>query len=126
MNDHRRELYSPSSPDAGQLPDTVGPDGVRVTLRVEPAVDRLRRWRYMWSTPAVLSDPVGTYVDYRTLPGIVQKHLLGDRWAVEVEADNGERCRVQATSRDEALGYAQQIHEGVTTDGVAFLKTFAS
>ena len=80
----------------------------------------------MWSTPAVLSDPVGTYLDYRTLPGLVQKYMLRDRWAVEVEADNGERCRVNAASRDEAIEYATKIHEGVVKGGVAFLRTFAN
>ena len=124
--DHRRELYSPASVDAGQLPETTGPDGVHVTLRVEPAVDRLKRLRYLWSTPAVVTDPFGTYVDFRTLPGLVQKYVLRDRWAVEVEADNGERCRVNASSRDEAIHYATKIRDGVVKDGVAFLRTFAS
>ncbi len=124
--DHRRELYGQSSPDAGQLPDTTGPDGVRVTLRVEPAVDRLKRLRYLWSTPAVITDPFGTYLDFRALPGLVQKYLLRDRWAVRVEADNGERCRVKASSSDEALAYATKIHEGVAKEGVAFVRTFAN
>jgi len=103
----------------------VGPDGVRVTLRVEPAVDRLRRLRFLLSAPAPLTDPIGTYFDYRTLPGLVQRYLLGDRWAVDVEADNGARCRVKATNRDDAIAYARQIHDGVQADGVAFLRTFA-
>lgn len=89
-------------------------------------MDRLKRLRNMWSVPAVLTDPAGTYLDYRTLPGLVQKYILRDRWAVAVEADNGESCRVQASSRDEAITYATKIHEGVAKDGVAFLRTFAS
>jgi hypothetical protein len=43
-----------ASRGAGWLPDAVGPDGVRVTLQVEPAVERLRRWRHLWSVPAPL------------------------------------------------------------------------
>lgn len=125
VSDPQRDPYSPASPDAAWLPDAVGPDGVRVTLRVEPRVDRLRRLRFMLSTPAPLTDPLGTYFDYQTLPGLVQRYLLGDRWAVDVEADNGVRCRVKATNRDEAITYARQIQGGVQADGVAFLRTFA-
>lgn len=106
--------------------DATGPDGVRVTLRVEPAINRYKRLRNLWLTPAVLMDPFGTYIEYRTLPGLVQKYVLRDRWAVEVEADNGDRCRVDASNREEALGYAQTIHDGVVADGVAFVRTFAS
>lgn len=110
---------------ADQAPDATGPDGVRVTLRIEPAIDRFRRWRFLWSTPAVMMDPFGTYIDYRTIPGLVQKYVLRDRWAVEVEADNGDRCRIDASSRDEALKHARAIHDGVTARGAAFLRTFA-
>ena len=124
--DHRRELYSPASPSAGQLPDTTGPDGVRVTLRVEPAVDRLKRLRYLWSTPAVVTDPFGTYIDFRTFPGLIQKYVLQDRWAVVVEADNGARCRVNAASCEEAVRSATKIREGVVRDGVAYLRTLAA
>jgi hypothetical protein len=125
VKDHRRELYSPVSPGAVQVPDVAGPDGVRVTLRVEPAVDRLRRWRFKLFTPRVLTDPAATYVGYRILPDLVQKHLLRGCWAVEVEADGGERCRVSAANRDEAIEYARQIRSGVEDQGVPFLRTFA-
>jgi hypothetical protein len=123
--DHRRELYSPVSQGALRVPDVAGPDGVRVTLRVEPAVDRLRRWRFMVSTPAALTDPATAYVSYRVLPDLIQRYVLRDRWAVDVEADNGQRCRVGARSRDDAIDYAHQIHDGIADAGVEFLKTFA-
>jgi hypothetical protein len=123
--EHRRELYSPVSRDALRVPDVAGPDGVRVTLRVEPAVDRFRRWRFMVSTPAVLTDPAFAYVSYRVLPDLVQRFVLRDRWAVDVEADNGQRCRVGARSRDDAIDYARKIHDGVADAGVAFLRIFA-
>jgi len=122
--EHRREVYSPTSPDALQAPDATGPDGVRVTLRVEPAIDRFRRWRFKFFTPHVITDPVGTYLQYRLLPNLVQKHVLRDRWAVAVEADSGEHCLVKATSRDDATSYARLIHDGVQAQGVAFLRTF--
>ncbi|WP_244931865.1 hypothetical protein [Nocardioides sp. W7] len=123
--DHRRELYSPASPEAGQLPDAVGPDGVRVTLRAEPAIDRVRRWRFLFFTPPVLTDPARAYAGYRVAPGLVQRYLLRDRWAVDVEADNGERCRIPAKDRAAAVDYARQVHAGVEEQGVAFLRTFA-
>ncbi|RNL61351.1 hypothetical protein EFK50_18540 [Nocardioides marmoriginsengisoli] len=124
--DHRRELYSPTSPDARQVPDVHGPDGVRVTLRVEPAVDRLLRMRFKLLTPPVLTDPASTYLDYRVLPRLVQKYVLRDAWAVDVEADNGEKCRVKASTREDAVEYARKIEAGVQEQGVAFLRTFAS
>jgi hypothetical protein len=124
--DHRRELYSPASRQARSMSDALGPDGVRVTLRIEPAVDRLRRLRFMLTTPRVLTNPIDTYLDYRVLPDLVQKHLLHDSWAVDVEADSGERCRVKATDQDQAIEYARRIHEGVEKEGVRFLGTFAA
>lgn len=119
------DLYSAASSAAAQAPDVQGPDGIRVTLRVEPAVDRLRRWRQLISMPRPVTRPVANYFAYRTLPSLVQKYVLRDRWAVDVEADNGERCRVRADTRDAAVEYARQIGEGVRLHGVAFLKTFA-
>jgi hypothetical protein len=123
--DHRRELYSPTSQDALRVPDVAGPDGVHVTLRIEPAVDRFRRWRFMFFTPRVVTAPTATYVSYRVLPDLVQQYLLRDRWAVAVEADSGEHCRVDAESREGAIELARQIHDGLAEHGVAFLKTFA-
>lgn len=79
----------------------------------------------MLSMPNVVSDPLKTYVSYRILPDLVQRHLLRDRWAIDIEADSGERCRVNAKTRKDAIGYARQIHAGVQEQGVVFLKTFA-
>jgi hypothetical protein len=124
-NDHPRELYSPSSKDALQVPDVVGPDAVRVTLRVEPAVDRFRQLRFSVSTPRIVTDPAATYVSYRVLPDLLQRYVLRDRWVVAVEADSGERCRVKARTRGDAIAYAGRIHDGVERQGVPFLKTFA-
>jgi hypothetical protein len=124
--EHRRDLYSGHSPEARQVPDVTGPDGVRVTQRVEPAVDRLLQYRLMFFTPPVLSDPAGAYFEYRVLPRLVQKYVLRDRWTVVVEADNGEKCRVKASSRQDAVDYARLIQDGIAKQGVGFLKTFAS
>lgn len=121
--EHRREIYSPVSATARQLPDVFGPDRVRVTLRVEPAVDRLRRWRFMLSAPPVLTQPFDTYVSYRILPGLIQKYVLRNRWAVDIEADSGEHCRIRADSRGHAIYVAREVSEGVQHEGVAFLRT---
>jgi hypothetical protein len=123
--DHRREIYSATDPNALQVPEAVGPDGIPVTLRVEPAIDRLRRWRNMTSVPEVVTAPLSTYVGYRIVPDWVQKHLLRDRWVVDVEADSGDRCRVRASNRAEAVEIARKIHAGISAHGVAFLATFA-
>ena len=48
------------------------------------------------------------------------------KWVVDIEADNGDRCRVNASDREEALAYARTIHDGVQQQGVTFLRTFAS
>jgi hypothetical protein len=124
--DHRRDVYSPVSPDAAQAPDAIGPDGIRVTIRVEPAVDRLLRMRSIFFTPPVLTDPAQAYLDYRVLPKFVQEKVLRGRWAIAVEADNGEKCRVKARTRDDALTYAREIHDGVVKQGIPFLRTFAA
>lgn len=123
---HRRELYSPIDPAALDGGEVAGPDGVRVTLRVEPAIDRYRHWRSKLFTPHVITDPVGTYVSYRVLPDLVQQHLFRDSWRVNVEADSGERCLVKAKDRDHAIDLAKQIHTGIKAQGVAFIHTFAS
>jgi hypothetical protein len=57
----------------------------------------------MVSTPRVVTDPAATYVSYRVLPDWVQRYVLRDRWAVDVEADSGTRCRVEAKTREDAI-----------------------
>jgi hypothetical protein len=117
--------YATSSPSAGWLPGVAGPDGIHVTIRVEPAVDRLRRWRHLTSTPEPLTSPISTAFEYEVLPGLVQRYLFRDAWVVDVEADSGDRCRVKAETRDDAMNYARQIRAGVADTGVTFLRTFA-
>jgi hypothetical protein len=123
--EHRRELYSADAIEERKVPDAYGPDGIRVTLRVAPAVERLRRWSLFAPTPNVLADPAGTYTQYGAIPDLIQRRLLGDGWAVDIEADSGERTRVKAADRETALEYARRIHDGVQEQGVAFLRTFA-
>ncbi|HEY0888193.1 MAG TPA: hypothetical protein VGE38_01105 [Nocardioides sp.] len=106
-----------------RLPDARGPDGVPVTVRVEPAVARLRRWRRRLTLPNPLVDPFTKAVAYRHLPAPVQRRVLHTRWVVDIEADTGERCRLPATNRDEALARAHEVRASITRDGVDFLRT---
>ena len=79
----------------------------------------------MTSTPEPLTSPVSTAFEYGVLPGLVQRYVLHNAWAVDVEADNGDRCRVKAATRDDALEYTRQIQAGVRANGAAFIRTFA-
>jgi hypothetical protein len=120
--EHRRELYGPVSVTARQVPDVAGPDGVRVTLRVEPAVDRLRRWRFMFFTPPVLTQPVDAYVRYRILPDLVQKYVLRDRWAVDVEADSGRASPSCSLSLSESGRRTRQHEPSYAADCVPLVR----
>lgn len=116
-------MFSPASAGAAQLPDAVGPDRVPVSIRIEPAIDRYRRWRRMLTVPPVLTNPVGAVLSYQYAPGLMQKYVLKNRWAIDVEADSGEHYRVMAPGRERAIEAAQEIHQGVTTHGVVSLAT---
>lgn len=119
-------MSSEDSADASACAwEVVGPDSVPVTVRLEPALYRLLRWRRRVFTPPLLMDPIQSAIDYQLAPSFVQQRLLGGRWVVEVEADSGERVRVPGAARADALTYAQRILEGIKADGVGFLRTFA-
>lgn len=121
MPDDPQDPYQATSAGAGWMPDVSGPDGVRVTIRIEPAVDRWRRWRNLITTPDPLAPAVVRRFDYQALPGLVQRYLLRDRWVVDVEADTGERCRVPAANQRDAIANAHRIHAGIQRDGLGFL-----
>jgi hypothetical protein len=121
VSDDSQDPYQSASAGAGWMPDTSGPDGVRVTIRIEPAVDRWRRWRNLMTVPDALVPAAVTRFDYQTLPGLVQRYLFRDRWVVDVEADTGERCRVAAADQRGAIANAQRIHAGIQREGLGFL-----
>jgi hypothetical protein len=104
------------------LDDAFGPDGVRVTLCVEPAVERLIRERDAWLPPklTILPDPVRTAAR-RLIPEFVQSRFLNDRWAVVIEADSGERARLIRDTRDAALARARTVSQLVHDTGVKAL-----
>ena len=115
--------YPASSAGAGQLPDAFGPDGIRVSLRVEPAVDR---WRRSWKRTVAPNPLVPVSVvraEHGLVAGLAQRYALGGKWVVDVEADSGRRLRIEEATREAAIATAKRIHAGVRQHGVAFLET---
>ena len=104
------------------LDDAFGPDGIRVTVCVEPAVQRLIRERDAWMPPALTLFPNPVRVAARRLiPVVVQSRFLKDRWAVVIEADSGERLRLTRERHDEALTTARATWQLVHDQGVKAL-----
>ncbi|MCW2544060.1 MAG: hypothetical protein JWM40_1612 [Frankiales bacterium] len=105
------------------LHDVFGPDGVRVTLCVEPAVQRLIRERDAWFSPrpTIFPSPVRTAAR-RLIPEVIQSRLLKGRWAVVIEADSGERLRLMRDTHGEAQTMARTIWQQVHEEGVSALK----
>jgi hypothetical protein len=102
------------------LPDTFGPDNVRVTIGIEPAVERLVRGSEQWGVPGVSLLP-GKRRLWNLLPAVVQEKLFNNSWAVVIEADSGERVRLTRVDRAEALGAARSLSDVVRDQGVAAL-----
>jgi hypothetical protein len=101
------------------LDDAYGPDGVRVTVGVERAVDRLVRERDSWTTPryGLFPDPTRNVVR-NVLPQVLQVLFFKHRWAVVIEADSGERRRLTRPTHDEAMDAAKSVWHRVTEKGV--------
>lgn len=99
------------------LDDVRGPDGVRVTIAVEPGGARLERNRerlgagvpvprwVLWLRPHVL----GPYAARRT-------------WVVDVEADSGRRARLRRPERHEAVYLAKTLWHEVNEGGLPALE----
>lgn len=105
------------------LDDAFGPDGVRVTICVEPAVERIVREGRAWGVFGPRPFESGWRRELRKLwPAVVQETVLDDRWAVVVEADSGQRLRLTRASRDEALAAARAGWQAVQERGVAALE----
>jgi hypothetical protein len=105
------------------LDDAFGPDKIRVTIAVEPAVERLVRERDQWTVPrSVPWQPLMNKVraTFRAqLPAVVQQQMLHDTWAVMVEADSGQKVRLMRSTHDEAWQLATSIADSVRSQGVA-------
>jgi hypothetical protein len=102
------------------LPDAFGPDTVRVTIGVEPAVERLVRERDQWMVPRLSLLPRRLRL-WNRLPAMAQDTLLDNAWAVVVEADSGERVRLTRPTREEAWQVATSVSDAVHEHGVAAL-----
>ena len=104
------------------LDDVCGPDGIRVTVGIEPAVARLVRERDAWTVPklGLFPDPTRNVVR-NALPELLQSLVFKNRWAVVIEADSGQRRRLTRSSRDEALDVARSVWRRVKEVGVPAL-----
>jgi hypothetical protein len=102
------------------LDDAFGPDGVRVTFRVEEAADRLIREADQWGLFG------GTQI-LRTLSksvddavhDAVEEVVSSGRWSLLVEADSGRKARAARATRDEVLALAERVSAAVRARGVA-------
>lgn len=101
------------------LDDARGPDRIRVTIAIEPAVDRLVR----------ANDRLGGSFLLRGLGGrgraAVQQVVYDGAWVVDVETDAGDRVRVSRPDHASALELAQATWRDVTARGVAAVDDLA-
>ncbi len=103
--------------------DVVGPDQIRVTIGVEPAVDKYVRGRDRWMIPDHSLLPRSLRM-WNVVPQLVQIGVFSGAWAVSVEADSGERLRLTRSDRDGALRQAHAVAMAVKANGVAALAEF--
>jgi len=102
------------------LPEVSGPDQVRVTVAVEPAVERLVRERGQWMVPRLSLLP-RSLQPWHLVPAVLQSAVLRDAWVVVVEADSGRRLRLSRPNRGKALQTAAALSDAVKERGVAAL-----
>ncbi len=98
------------------LTDAVGPDGVRVTIAIEPAVDRLVRAQDKLGASLVVPF-LGPLTGGRGRK-VAQQVLFAGAWVVDVETDSGQRVRVSRADHSCALELAKVIWRDVRARGV--------
>ena len=104
----------------GFLPDVAGPDGVRISVRIEPAVARLVRIRDLWTTPKPWFMFNG--VVRASEPVLAQSRFFKGQWVIDVESDDGDRRRLRYPSRADAFSDADRVCEVLRSNGVAGLR----
>lgn len=109
---------------AGLFPATAGPDGVAVSVLVEPAATRMLRLYRSVHTPPVLTNPLRAWWENRIANGIAQDREVRGTWVVDVETDGGQHFRIKVASRADAIAQANEIHVGVKKDGAGYLTRF--
>ncbi len=102
------------------LDDAFGPDGIRVTIGVEPAVQRWVRARDQWTAPLFGWWP-SRWQPRNLLPVLIQQRLLKNAWAVNIESDSGVRVRLVRPTREEAGTAARSVSASVLQHGVSAL-----
>lgn len=101
------------------LPDAQGRDGVRVTIALEPAVERFARVRERLGLRECYIPLNKKFNDW--LARSAQSTLLRGQWAVAVEADTGDRARLLRDDYPGAVDLARQVGVEVERIGVAAL-----
>ncbi|MFJ9315331.1 hypothetical protein ACIRN4_14160 [Pimelobacter simplex] len=86
------------------LDDVITPDGVRVTIALEPSVERLARGRERLGLRAWYL-PFNREANSR-IARALQRSLLGGTWVVDIESDSGERQRTTCESYEAAMTLA--------------------
>jgi hypothetical protein len=102
------------------LDDAFGPDGVRVTFRVEQAADRVIKEADQWGlfgTVHLLRSLSGTVDD--GVHDAVEEVVTRGQWNLLVEADSGQKARATLPTQDEALALAERVSAAVRARGVA-------
>jgi hypothetical protein len=102
------------------LDDAFGPDGVRVTFRVEEAADRLIREADQWGLfgKTHLLRSLSKTVD-DGVHDAVEEVVSNNRWSLLVESDSGRKGRATLATRDEAFALAERVSAAVRARGVA-------
>ncbi|MBU2693722.1 hypothetical protein [Pimelobacter sp. 30-1] len=103
------------------LDDAHGPDGVRVTIAIEPGGARLER----------NGDRLGVRVRVPRWMRWLRPHVLGPfaarrTWVVDVEADSGWRVRLRRPERHEAVYLAKSLWHEVNEGGLPALEAAVS
>lgn len=103
------------------LDDARGPDGVRVTIAIEPGGARLERNRERLGVGV----PVPRWVRWLR-PHVLGPYAARRTWVVDVETDSGWRVRLRRPERHEAVHLAKTLWHEVNEGGLPALEAAVS